>query len=84
MIAQTDEEISMLEKESMREERTMSLAHQYRQNKQESLRLRESSSFSLNRPLAVLLETDSQSQVGEEKQQSDESPPESKIGANAP
>ena len=36
--------------------------------------------FSLNNP--VLLETDSQSQVGEEKQQSDESPPEFKLAAN--
>jgi hypothetical protein len=42
------------------------------------MRIRES--FSVNRP--VLLETDSQSQVGEEKQQSDESPPELKLGAN--
>jgi hypothetical protein len=57
MIAQTDEETSMLEaiKESIKEERTRSLAHQYRQNKQESMRIREH--FSLNNP--VLLETDS-------------------------
>lgn len=80
MLAQTDEDISMLEviKESIKEERTKSWAHQYRVNKQESMRIHES--FSVKRP--VLLETDSQSQVGEEKQQSDESPTELKLGAN--
>jgi hypothetical protein len=62
MLAQTDEDISMLEviKESIKEERTKSWAHQYRVNKQESMRIHES--FSVKRP--VLLETDSQSQVG--------------------
>ena len=46
------------------------------------MRIREIFSVKISSHHPVLLECDSQSQIGEEKQQSDESPTESPIGAN--